>query len=648
MKRTILAGFVLSCSAPAFADVSTVCGGKYAAAAEVIDNAYFKHGALYSGGDGYWSGRDISVTAKADAGDVVLRSGRYRSIDNVGATINAYRVMIGLEPLPELAKRYVEGGISYYELSALPVEEQAKQVAQAAKLMTEPDVNLDKDAIGRAARLLDIATMDRPTADWWLRYDDDFSDYGFAGYGNPYYGVTRGIKPLQKAVAKLAETTPALDWLLANLNVSRTARLTQYNDDVPKPAPKGAEALKAYVKRKAFAGRTATPYAALLKPSAAGTDDFGAAYFDETLKAVEACTAAVRDYAILIGTGRYVGDAFMPRVMLDRYLLRQADIAKNAADFAYNDTYYDDLTALAKRSDDTAPYVIPLLYASRTKAQMRAALDFYPKAGFRYELVDIELLLPLDILEDFAPGSAFARHIALKNYDAARRLLEAEVKANEASRDLVNDILAADIPNSAAMPLAALRFNCLSFHKSGFCHNSHAYSSQNVHRNWFYHRDALGVSTLRGQHCGAAIARKLFGDSQENYPQSYRAYRQCKNAKPKALPPLAILGPNSAINRNRLKQFNGPRRLSRALSEDMIMWAKTAPQGRFKSRFTKNPNAELMAEGLRRVIYLNRHESGGDIDGVPAGKRAFDLLKTRLRRTDTAKRTRYFFNPRHD
>jgi len=66
------------------------------------------------------------------------------------------------------------------------------------------------------------------------------------------------------------------------------------------------------------------------------------------------------------------------------------------------------------------------------------------------------------------------------------------------------------------------------------------------------------------------------------------------------------------------QEFLGEKRLSRSLSLVAIQAAKNKSQPKETEPF--------IAEALHRVVWLNRHEDGGEIDGHPAGRRAFKLL----------------------
>ena len=92
-----------------------------------------------------------------------------------------------------------------------------------------------------------------------------------------------------------------------------------------------------------------------------------------------------------------------------------------------------------------------------------------------------------------------------------------------------------------------------------------------------------------------------------------------------------------------LAVLQGEQRLIRQASLTLLRWAEGNADGWLKSMFSKR---NLTAEALHRVVMLNRYETGGDINGVPLGKRAFQLLHKYYRDTEWAKKTPHWYNGR--
>ena len=79
------------------------------------------------------------------------------------------------------------------------------------------------------------------------------------------------------------------------------------------------------------------------------------------------------------------------------------------------------------------------------------------------------------------------------------------------------------------------------------------------------------------------------------------------------------------------RAITGEQRLTRAISLDIIDWARNARADSF------------MAESLHRVVRLNKHEDGGDVDGQPLGKVAFEILHQNFPNSNWTKRTPYWW-----
>ena len=635
MIRWLLASLTLSFSTAAYADVKTSCDGKYAQTAEVIDRAFLRNGKLYSGGDGYWAwGRNFY----------------FHRLGKLDATVNAYRVMVGLEPLEGLSSPNYRGGLDYYQFQNLPLEDQMAEVKAALTMMTEPSPEMTSEEMIRASIILDVALKLGPVRDWWLRPVSETANMEIYG---KYFKVTgKGLTPIQKEVRKLAQTSAPLDWLQSNLATARipASWATKADPDMPNDQA----TVMRHVETKAAAGDGLNPYAALLYPSEVRARAYDRAKIKAGITAVKACTATTADYAVLAGGSHFLGDEFMPTARLDAYLLTEARRATLEPDFKFDNGYFDFLMSLKARAYDKSLFTLPLLYSASRREQFESALtDSAHPVYKQMVLSEAALVLPVDVLKTYSPGAAFSRYISLRQYDDARRVLDAAIEKHPEIGEPLQDILTAKIPASAAMPLAALRMKCVSHNLSDFCvaGENHSYRSH-THRNWSGARDHLGVELLDWLGCRGNFHNSLKGSEQLKSHGTMR-WRYGKNSKPvpcaggRTSPetsPLevALLGLSSDVNFDNLKLFNDERRLTRALSQDIISWAKTAPQG----RFARKPHAELMAEGLYRVIFMNRHEGAGQIDGMPAAERAFKLLHTRFRKTEWAGKSKYWWMPR--
>lgn len=644
---TALALLAASIAPPmAMADVTKVCEGKYAETAKVIDQVFQKNGTLYSGGYGYWPGQ---------------RGFYFHRLDNVSRTVNAYRVMKGLKPLGPLHNAYFTSNFHYDSFVRLEPDAKLARVKKALTIMTVDDPNMSYTEAVLDSFILDIITTDRPTSDWWLRPEDDFSDYKIMSRYQAS-GAT-GLKPFQHEIAKLAKDDPALDWLLANLVTARPQHQWTYDEDTE--LPDTLKSALTHVENKAGSGKNLNPYNALLPISLVTGRAKPDAKTKAAIKAVEACTASTSDYAILAAGKVFLGDEYMPPDLLASNLIGDAKYATLAPDFKFDKAYFDYLSSLKARTSGRGKtwFVMPMLYASKTREQFDQALDGFAEAykGREY-LGEPVSFLPVETLERISPAQAFTRYISLKRYNDARRVLDAAIKTNPKIGVPLQDILTADIPSSAAMSLAALRMKCVSHRQSNFCVAGEPRSrrrGQHTHRNIYRDRDAMGSSLFywlecKGKHEGTVAGLsdlKSHGTYRVSYYFRSRYFSRnetptCPGGRASLLEfPLhtALLSPDSAVNFENLKLYNDERRLSRALSEDIIEWAKTERKPRRFFSPKPSPHADLMAEGLHRVVYLNKHEGGGEIDEMPAGKRAFKLLHSRFAESSWTEKTKYWF-----
>ncbi len=644
--------FLATLLAPlAHADVTTVCDGKYAKAAEIVDTGY-RTGTIYSdheaGAYGYY----------------------FSNIGNVGPTVNVYRLMTGLEPLNELSTHVPNGYLDYWAFESSTTEERIKQVKDALAIMTEPRTALgDSQSIARASRILAVSTTQQPSLDWWLRPPSDFKDVELRGgrYGRP---VGTGLNPFRAELGKLAKTSPALDWLQSSLAISRASQnwpvtaKTQLSPEL--------ETVLDHVETKADQGERLNPYSALLNVSKAYGRQKSREKFDQPIAQLANCETSINDYVTLTAGQIVLSDDFMPPKRLNAHLLSQAKLKTLEDGFRFDEDYFNYVIGLKSRATNKNQFTMPLLYSASTREQFQQAMagTNQPYTSWPH-LAEPALFLPTDIIEDIAPATAFARYISLRDYKRAREVLEQAIDKAPSLSEGLEDILDASIPNSAAMPLIALRMPCISMNFSEFCpvNKSGLYSSSHktaqggqmhTHRNWSKSRDFLGISLYGWLGCSVRYDQPFKPLLDMTTHQTHRRlvfpyYFRRRGMKPAGKHPecvggrphpyetpldVAFFGPDSAVNLENIKLMNDERRLSYALSQDIINWAKTGSTG----RFSRKPHQDLMAEGLARVVRLHRHESGGVIDGMPAGERAHKLLHTRYRKTDWAKKTPYWWN----
>ena len=649
MRHLICLGIILTASA-AQADVTQICDGKYAQAAGLVDTALRTTGAIYSDDEAGTNGHYFS------------------NIGNLALTVNLYRAMSGLEPLSELNSYHPEGYIDYRDFRRASPEERINEVKAALAIMTEPREALGgADEIGRASRILAISTTLHPSQDWWLRPASAFNDveYAMGRYGQR---LQKGLSPFQIELGKLSKSSAALDWLQSAMVTSRASRVWPVN---PQELSSELETVLKHVENKADEGNALNPYSALLGASKLYGRQKGQRQFKAPFKAIQNCEASTADYTILTAGQHILPDKFMPPERLNAHLLAESKLKTLEKDFHFDAAYFDYVMTLKARATDKNQFTLSLLYSASRREQFTQALAETTSYSHTAYLSEPALFLPVDVIEHYAPATAFARYIALREYDQARRVLDAEIDKNPALAEGLEDILEASIPNSASMPLAALRMPCISLNFSHFCPVNadglyrSAYKTakgrgrQHTHRNWSRQSDMMGSVLNRWLGC-SVTPHKPFKPLIGMTAHRTRHHNHTHRVQPEQTPPeegttrqcgggrmindntplkFAFFSPDSAVNIENIKLMNDERRLSYALSQDIINWAKSGPTG----RFSRKPHQDLMAEGLARVVRLHRHESGGIIDDMPAGQRAHKLLHTRFRKTDWADKTPYWW-----
>ena len=251
MNRLAAALFSLALSSPALA-AAPPCDGAYAEASSLVDAAIGKYGTLYSGGN-HW-----------------------RYLDTVGATLDLYRLWLGL---PDIALRSVEPphwgeeGFEYgwNEVSGEEIWTRAGGLVTAAE-------DGDRETRLFAAWGHDALTSAGPAPDWWL-HAEDFPE----------------LTPTQRWVAELIPTAPVLDWLQVLLIASSTPEALFDHLSSAEPDPAMAtladHAWSQYAPENGPAWAVAS---ALVQPERTGRVDAWLAQLEQD---VLACTASPSDYA---------------------------------------------------------------------------------------------------------------------------------------------------------------------------------------------------------------------------------------------------------------------------------------------------------------------------------------------------------------
>ncbi|MBF0324722.1 MAG: hypothetical protein HQL42_06570 [Alphaproteobacteria bacterium] len=635
--------FLLSMALASPALAAERCDGRYQAAAAMIDGAISRYDTVYSGGS-HW-----------------------HRLDHVGATLDLYRLWRGL---PDLGMRGLEGDDQFE--NPFDTDSWAEAIAEAVELVeNDPSGSSSEPERLKAAIVLDLATSVRRPADWWRAPDDA---------ANPTV--------VQYTVARLAAERPLLDWLQTIITASDTPwSLAWHLDHGGQDHAAEYERLIADALDKYMAGRGiewAVAAQLFWHQGTAHADALGRIAKDIEDKVLK-CAASPAEYAAHAAgasvAGRYTGIALDRERMAVLPWSVQSVLARNAA-----------MMAMARGGAVEAREVLERLvgitsepgfqgWLNVARTYMADSVDTLIEIHRGHE-PDTKSIRALNVLSvgdllrlvrseafsgqaeiDILKGTV-ARLVALGRAGEARALLPRLTEKMVAIGDMTPiGVGTSSLPDDVAMALAVSRHPGLSPWIRGV--GSHRYRYVDV---GIYYFDEHGGRALPSAFSnGDAIQgdfetwlllpqkwyrfqgmRGITWDAMERAHAS-RTRRQ-KNDE--TISPPAIFPPppdQSSFGLARLAaldeigQLQGERRLIRQVSLSLLRWADSQSGTWFKALLS---NRDLVAEALHRVVMLNRYESGGDIDGVPLGKRAFKLLHKRFPRSDWAKKTPHWYNGR--
>ena len=622
--------------------LSSFCSGKYSDAAMAIDKANRLHGTLYSGSSHF----------------------RHYSTSLVD-TINLYRATQGFDPL-----NYKGGRQSYsYNFDLSRFKPTASSLTKALRLMTWPDPDISAEDIPNNIILLDVLTSRGPSDDWWLRVDDfkttsiDKHAVGRLTREEAVEHLETHVTPTQRIVADMIPRHDELDWLQSALILS-TYTHPWTTADGTSPSPSLA-ALFEHIENKALGGDFNRAWLALLsnhKFYDRNVPDDLASIQSRIATEIETCSASPEHYAALVAGHYPLPDSALSPDHLDLTLEIEARnvVFKTDRTPVFDADTYFEISALKDRASDKRKIALPLILSAPnlTELEKVASLnDFVTRP--------LVLLSGRD-LENISPGAAFTRHVALKRPIDAKRVLEKAINRRPELRADIADILDDDLPLDVQMMMVTLRLRCLSHLMSDFCTLEELDAMSHMHRDipkrftthpfiqtelnaWIYPEEtdyAYGGYYNNKNGLGEAVYYPL-----HNRRRTLQRGPRPQTARPSDHPVLTEFSSEAiAEYKSGLRQasglmaladwaefeaISGERRLTRALSLDIIAWVRTAPSD------------PAMAEALHRVVRLNKHEVGGELDGKPVGKLAFELLHQKFPDSDWTRRTPYWWPPRY-
>ncbi len=635
LRICIAAAAVLTIPQPTSADPGTYCDGAYAEAAMLVDAALADYGTLYSGGN-HW-----------------------HRVDDVGATLDLYRFWRGL---PDIGLRRFEPPHPSREDDAFSHgwiwEAEVDDVWARARWALSPEApaNAPSYDVVWAGFGLDILTSLGPAPDWW-HYADAFAE----------------LSDWQRWVADAAASEPAIDWLQTVLAASNAPWANHWHlaagahESVLGGHRRLAETATA--RFEAGDGIEWLVAAEINRPPSQrnGSVDHT---FGVLRREISDCRANPQAYAAY-AVSQVARDRHSPvEAGLFAHLprtVRSAIAANRLYHFAIQtlDAPLEDAEAALAEFRDLAPDD-PQWLQSVDLAQLYTAptidkvpLSDHAYARRAYNLLsadDIAALAQRDGLDPSLARAAFARHVALENWDRAEALLLALQAATPDRAEAIGRTWSLNLPRPVRLALIVLETPNLSTVITGG-------------ERWgdvalLYHQRAIaGVRNLPRDYAHGGILQRDF-EVWLRLPQRWRAYRGMRgftigwigreSRREPAFddghvpaPSLIPDGPSArGANFARLIAWGeigplaGDARLMHTVSRVIIAWADESTDSVWERVFGVH---RMEAEALAVLIRLCRFNSCGTIGDEPAQRHAFELLHTRMPNRVAARETPYWW-----
>jgi len=309
----------------------------------------------------------------------------------------------------------------------------------------------------------------------------------------------------------------------------------------------------------------------------------------------------------------------MPPKHLDLNLQLQArkiTIEGHAAEpngFFLNGSFHAQISALKDRAHQKEKFALPLIYSAQNLNALEEAAQMNSRVTYPF------IVLSGRGLENISPGAAFTRHVSMNRPADARRVLETAITKRPELQTTIADILEGDLPEGIKMLMVALRQKCLSHYLSNFCtaeytghihrdinpkyhtgdflqeeFNAWLYPNfsrfyYNDHIGNYYHQHQLGseryhpIANRRRSQVRRRVRPLIKGKSR----YASDVLQVTAALKDPAIPPTGLF---ALADWEEFTAITGDRRLTRALSLDIINWVRSAPADPF------------MAEALHRVV----------------------------------------------
>ena len=624
------------------------CNGKYETAAKTIEDAFARYGTLYSGGNFF----------------------SYLNSD-LGPTINAYRRFQGLSLL-KIPRFFENGYESEYEGYGSKRSDKStyERLYPALKLMTS-DKSFEGGFIYDGAITLDLLTSRGPVDDWWLRADE-FKTITSAEYNYRYRNKDKkvGVTPTQRHIAKITKSEDALDWLQAALILSVDRHPWRHQGKPPEADMAG---LLTHIESKARQEIKLGPWIALLSHHKFYGREVPLDLQDRINQAsneIQHCQGDPSTYAVLAAADIGLADSHLSERLLQKRLREEAQFitAKAADDSGLDINYYFQILSIKDRAKNPKEFALPLILSAPDVATVKQAYEI------SNTVIRPLITLETDLLAQINPAMAFSHYLSEGEPEKAKQLINNWLRKTPKIESTYKDILNSSLSTSTQTNLIALRMSCLSHLESNsFCLPSDPLTSpEHVHRNISSHRknrdfiqrelaEWLYPSiqiynphySYYSQYLPYRTPRGIYKDVRRQYergddrPTENPNYSRSEPATKRGIVPEIFGNGNShsliaSSSPNKVRQLAGPKSLVRTLSLNII--------NTVENKTYSQDQAELLAEGLHRVVRMNKHEGGGKIGNHFVGQRAHLLLQTHFKGSHWTKKTPYWWVPRgmHD
>lgn len=637
-RSFVIVGAMTLCSLDAVADPATMCSGKYAHAATIVDHAHGQYETLYSGGN-HW-----------------------QRLDHVGPTLDAYRLFRGYPDIKLRARfdphdRYGDDEDMREREERLwnwgeDPEALWKQISWAVR--RDAPIEPDKDAAFWASFGWDIMTagsLDNP--DWWRTTK-----------------VADAQSPGAKWLIATARREPALDWMqtvLAGSNAPWANNWLPYaNVKTSQLSDYQSLATTAFARYEAGEGVEWLVASAINAPNISSVPRLAAA-LDKLAQEVATCSASPAGYAAYAAS-RLAMERHRPRLASDRASFD--DMPPGISSYAWMRTVHVAMAATVLNPEEGRRLAAALAPDISIREQSLALLKLYlartvdevplllsPKMVRAYNLLSADDLATLGRRSPTSPvliNAAFARHVALGNNAKAAALIEDVKTSNPDQLAAIDRIWKGRQPEAVRLALVVLAAPdissmVLSDRRNGSYDGDYALA---IHGNYY-----AGHRNLPSQYRKIDFLQRDF-EVELRLPQRMGAYNTMRgytidwmerlkerggyeHSVANEAPQLFDLGRreklpfDALIARSELQRLTSDEQLMATVTRRITVWADGLGRNA--------PDREIAGEALALAIKLCKFNSCSETRGEPVSKRAFLVLKSKLRDTKGARRVRWWY-----